>query len=288
MRVLLFGGQGMLGRDIALQLSDEDLTTPTEDQLDIRDSAKLLAEVRRVRPDVVVSTVAFHRVDEAESEVAKAFELNAVATRNLAFAAGEVGARLAWISTDYVFDGHSSQPYETDAAVNPLCVYGVSKAAGEQVIRMTTDRHLIVRTCGLYGLHRPAVRRANFVDTMLKLAASGRRRVSVVSDQVCAPTYTADFAEAFAALLRSGATGTFHITSAGACAWADFAEEIFRLTGHVVEVERISSAQYGAAARRPAYSVLSLRKTVAAGVPEPREWREALRAFLQQRMAGSQ
>jgi len=284
MRVLLIGGHGMLGSDIAAELMDADLSTPTSEELDIRDAESVLMECRRVRPDLVISTAAFHRVDDSETHPDVAFQMNAVATRNLAVAAREVGAVLVWVSTDYVFDGKADAPYDEDSPACPVCVYGVSKHAGEEVIRLTTDDHLILRTSGLYGVHIPVIERANFADTMLRLWRSGRREVQVVNDQVCTPTNTADLAKAAVKLLRTGARGTFHITNSGECSWAAFADELFRLIGSETRVKHITSAEYPSPARRPAYSVLGHRRLHEAGVESPREWREALAEFLKARL----
>jgi dTDP-4-dehydrorhamnose reductase len=283
MRILLIGGNGMLGYDVAEALGEDDLVRPSSQELDILDLEALRAGCRRVRPEVIISTTAFHRVDDAETDAANAFRMNAVATRNLALAAREFGARIAWISTDYVFDGTGSTAYEPSDTTHPINVYGASKAAGECLIRMTTSDHLIVRTSGLYGLHKSAVKRTNFVDSILRLLRTGREEISVVSDQVCTPTYTADFARTFVELIRSGAAGTFHITNTDKCSWAEFAEEIIRLVAYPTKVRRISSAEYAAVARRPAFSVLGHEALKAQGVALPRTWRDALPDFVRER-----
>lgn len=283
MRVLLIGGHGMLGADIAGALAGDDLATPGSGEVDVLNPEDLREECRRVRPEVLISTAAFHRVDDCETQVEHAFRLNAVATRNLALAAREVGARFAWISTDYVFSGTASEPYEADAEALPANVYGASKLAGEHLIRATTPDHLILRTSGLYGLRKSVVKRTNFVDTILRLIREGREEIAVVSDQVCTPTFTRDLARALRKLLETPARGTFHITNSGSCSWADFAERIVELTSRPVRIRRITSAEYGAAAARPPYSVLGHGALNAAGVPSPRDWTEALPEFLKER-----
>ncbi len=284
MRILLIGGNGMLGHDVGEALRDDDVVRPTSQELDILDMEALRAGCRRVRPEVIASTTAFHRVDEAETDAESAMRMNAVATRNLSLAAREFGARVAWISTDYVFDGAASAPYEPADTINPINVYGASKAAGECLVRMTTGDHLIVRTSGLYGLHKSAVKRTNFVDSILRLLRTGREEISVVSDQVCTPTYTVDFAKTFVDLIRTGATGTYHITNTGQCSWAEFAEEIIRLVGYPTRVRRISSTEYAAPARRPAYSVLGHAALGSLGIALPRPWQEALPDFVRERV----
>lgn len=285
MRVLLIGGNGMLGNDIAQALESEDVARPSSQELDVLDAESLRAGCRRVRPEIIVSTMAFHRVDDAETSVAEAFRMNAVATRHLAVAAREFDACFAWVSTDYVFDGRASKPYEASDPAYPINVYGTSKAAGECLARMTTPEHLVVRTSGLYGLHRSGTARTNFADTILRLARSGREEITVVDDQVCSPTYTADFATTFAEMLRRGVRGTHHLTNSDECSWAEFAEAIVGFTGFPTRIRRVSTAEYAAAARRPAYSVLGMSSYAALGLTPPRSWREALPEFLRARIA---
>ncbi len=284
MRVLLIGGHGMLGADIADAFVADDLATPSSAEVDILSPDDLREECRRVRPEVLLSTAAFHRVDDCESQVEHAFRLNAIATHNLALAARAVGARFVWISTDYVFSGSATEPYESDATPQPLNVYGASKLAGENLIRATSADHLIIRTSGLYGLRKSVVKRTNFVDTILKLVREGRQEISVVSDQVCTPTFTKDLAKALRKLVATDARGIFHITNSGQCSWADFAERIVSLASRDVRIRRITSAEYGALAARPAYSVLGHRALNEAGVESPRDWTEALPEFLRERM----
>jgi dTDP-4-dehydrorhamnose reductase len=285
MRAILLGGHGMLGHDIASELRGSDVVTPSASELDVRDLGALRRECRRVRPDFLISTVAFHRVDDSESQPDAAFTMNAVATRNLATAAHDAGATLVWVSTDYLFDGERTEPYQVDDRPLPLQVYGVSKLAGEHVIRLTAPDHLIVRTSGLYGLHRPVVQRVNFADKVLRHARMGRSRISVPADQVCTPTYTSDLAEVIVRLMHSGERGTFHATNSGECSWAEFAEAVLEMIDASTKVERTTAKEYPMVARRPAYSVLSLDALAKVGVPQPRPWREALRDFLAARIS---
>jgi dTDP-4-dehydrorhamnose reductase len=283
LRILLIGGNGMLGRDVGDAFDTEDVAKPSSHELNVLDMETLRAGCRRIRPELIISTMAFHRVDDAEMDSENAFLMNAVATRHIAYAAREFGARMAWVSTDYVFNGRASEPYEPDVPVDPLNVYGASKAAGECLIRMTTPDHLIFRASGLYGLHRSGAKRTNFVDSILRLAKGGREEISVVRDQVCTPTYTKDFAQTFAALVKTGATGTFHVTNTGEASWSEFAEAILKLAGYGTRVRPVTSAEYAATAKRPAYSTLGHKALLAAGVPAPRPWMEALPEFIRGR-----
>jgi dTDP-4-dehydrorhamnose reductase len=179
-------------------------------------------------------------------------------------------------------DAERNTPWTEAECPGPVSVYGLSKLAGEFLVRGNCPRHLVIRTCGLYGVWGGGGKGKNFVETMLRLAAGGKP-VRVVNDQRCTPSFTADVATATAALVASGATGLFHVTNAGDCTWFELAREIFRAAGVRAEVTPITSAEFGAAARRPSYSVLSNDRLAKAGVPRPRHWTEALAAYLAER-----
>lgn len=236
-----------------------------------------------VRPDTVVNTTAYNNVDLAETEVEAAFAVNCHAARNLARVCHELGSRLVHISTDYVFGGSGQRrPYREDAPVGPVNVYGASKAAGEFFVRSIAERHLIVRTCGLYGIGGASGKGGNFVETMLRVGGE-RGTVSVVTDQVLTPTYTRDLAESLRELIRAGATGTFHVTNSGSCSWFQFAEAIFSLSNTPVEVVPVTSDVIVRAARRPGYSVLDNYRLRREGFSPLRPWRQALAAYIQAR-----
>ena len=163
-----------------------------------------------------------------------------------------------------------------------MSVYGLSKLAGEYLVRSICPRHFVIRTCGLYGVWGSGGKGGNFVETMLKLARDGKP-LKVVNDQRCTPSYTADVAEAAAALIRANASGLFHVTNSGSCTWFEFASEIFRQAGLTVDLSPTTSAEYKRPAKRPLFSVLSNAKLATAGVPAPRPWQEALAAYLEER-----
>jgi dTDP-4-dehydrorhamnose reductase len=189
------------------------------------------------------------------------------------------------ISTDYVFDGAKRAPYVETDAPNPLSAYGASKLAGELLIRAAWPKHYIVRTCGLYGRAGASGKGGNFVNTMLRLAREGKP-IRVVGDQICTPTATADLAAQLALLIETRAWGTYHATSAGGCAWSAFAAEIFRLAAArgliaaAPAVTAISSAEFGAPARRPPYSVLENRALADLGLDRMRPWQDALAGYI--------
>jgi dTDP-4-dehydrorhamnose reductase len=233
-----------------------------------------------LRPDVVLNTAASHRVDEIERDPAPAFRVNAVAVHHLARACARHGARLVHFSTDYVFGGDRPGPYAESAPAAPLSAYGTSKLAGEYLVRQASERHVVVRSSGLYGVAGSSGKGGNFVETMLRLAREGRP-IRVVDDQVLAPTYTVDLADAVGRLLALDPPGgIYHLTNAGACSWLAFARRIFDLAGLAPDLGPTTSAEFGAPARRPANSVLLNTRAAALGLPPLRPWDDALRAYL--------
>jgi dTDP-4-dehydrorhamnose reductase len=276
-RYAVLGAAGQLGRDLCPRLAGEVHALP-RDRLDLTQPEAVQATLQGLRPDVVVNCAAYNFVDRAESEPEAAFAVNAWGVRALARACGDLGCTLVHFSTDYVFglDEGRAVPYRETDAPGPVSVYGLSKLAGEYLVRALCPRHLVIRTCGLYGVWGSGGKGGNFVETMLRLAGQGKP-LRVVADQVCTPSYTADVAAATADLVAAGRQGLCHLTNAGACSWHDFAAAIFELAGVPADLTPIRSAEYGAAARRPRYSVLA-----PTGAPL-RPWREALAAYLQER-----
>ena len=273
MRWVVAGGSGMLGSDLGRALEGRDAVLLSSAQLDIRDSAAVRDAVADA--DVVINAAAYTKVDDAESHEDDALAVNGTGAANLAAAVAATGGRLVQVSTDYVFDGTSTQPYPEDAPLAPLGAYGRTKAAGESAVRATLpDRSLIVRTAWLYGRSGP-----NFAATMLKLAA-GRETVSVVDDQIGQPTWTADLAAWIVALIDADApAGTYHGTSSGQATWFEFARAVFEEAGlDPARVLPTTSAEFVRPAPRPAWSVLGHGGWSRVGLAEPREWREALSA----------
>jgi dTDP-4-dehydrorhamnose reductase len=282
-RFFLIGANGQLGRDLAARLPGEVLPAG-RDQADLTKPEILRSTLQTARPDCVVNCAAYNFVDRAESESEDAFAINAVGVRNLALICAELDQTLVHFSTDYVFglDTARREPYaETDAPA-PISVYGASKLAGEQFVRAICPRHFVIRSCGLYGLWGLGGKGGNFVETMLKLAERGQS-IRVVTDEVCAPTYAADLADATVALIGTNRFGLYHITNGGACSRFEFAQEIFRQAGMTVEVTPTTQHEYGAAARRPTYAVLSMNRYEALRLPRLRSWQDALAAYLRER-----
>ena len=270
-RILLTGAGGMLGHDLVATFVDADLDARTREELDITDAEAVARAVEGV--DVVINAAAYTKVDDAETEGELAFAINADGPRNLASACKAHGARFIHVSTDYVFDGNATTPYPEDTPRNPASVYGKSKASGEEAIESEhPDGSIIIRTAWLYGQHGP-----NFPRTMLRLAQS-HDTVTVVTDQVGQPTWTKDLAGWIRSLVDSdNQSGVFHGTNSGQTSWFEFAREVYRLGG--LDAERIqptTSDEFPRPAPRPAWSVLGHDAWGKAGLPEPRDWREAL------------
>jgi dTDP-4-dehydrorhamnose reductase len=281
--VLLIGGAGQLAQDIARcwaeERPDDRLIGITHAELEVAEADAVREAVRRHDPALVINTSAHHKVDAVEEDVDRAFQVNAAGAWNLAIACRDVDAMLVHISTDYVFSGAGGRPYVEDDPVEPLNVYGVSKAAGEMMVRAVWPKHFVVRTSGLYGIAGSSGKGGNFVETMLRLADSGQR-IRVVNDQVLTPTHTAALGHQIARLVTSGAFGTYHATCQGECSWYEFAREIFRQAGVESDLGPQTTAESGARARRPAYSVLENRGLQRLGLDDMPQWREALSDYL--------
>lgn len=271
-RYLIAGANGMLGNDLQAALAGRRVRALGRSELDITDAASVADAVRDV--DVVINAAAYTAVDAAESDEDAAYAINATGAGHLARSAADAGARFVQVSTDYVFHGDATTPYAEDAPIDPLGAYGRTKAAGERLVREAHPGAHIVRTAWLYGEHG-----ASFPRTMLRLAAD-RDTVSVVTDQLGQPTWTADLASAIVALLDTDApAGVYHGTNSGQGSWYDLARETFSLAG--LDPERVlptDSASFVRPAPRPSYSVLGHDAWTSAGLAEPRDWREALAA----------
>ncbi len=283
MSTVVLGAPGQLGRDLVPRLTGN-VTPLGRADVDLADGAALRAKLATLRPTVVVNCAAYNFVDKAEAEPNAAFAVNAWAVRDLAAICRDLDATLVQVSTDYVFglDAKRTTPFHEEDAPGPVSNYGLSKLAGEYLVRSICSKHIVIRTCGLYGVWGSGGKGGNFVETMLRVAGQGKP-LRVVNDQRCTPTFTADLADAIVALLTTEVYGSYHITNAGDCTWFELAEEIFRLVGVSANLTPILSAEFGAPAQRPGYSVLANDKLATVGVPRPRDWREALAAYLRER-----
>ncbi len=277
--IAILGAAGQLGSWLCQQLGP--VAWPLDlPALDITDRAAVLRLFKDAKPAAIVNCAAYTVVDRAEREPELCFAVNATAVEHLAEAATELDCPLVQISTDYVFGVAPLElrSWREDDTPQPIGVYAASKHVGERAAA-SAPKHLVVRTCGLYG-HATLVDGArNFVEAILQQAERGES-LRVVQDQLCSPSYARDVANAIRFLLADGHSGTFHVTNAGATTWYDFACDILKLRGRSVPIEPISTAEYNAPAHRPAYSVLDTSKYAALGGPPMPTVMEALREYL--------
>jgi dTDP-4-dehydrorhamnose reductase len=284
--VVVVGSTGQLGSDLVDAFAAEQVHGLAHEDMDIGDESAVRGVLGRLRPDIVVNTAAFHNVPRCETEVERAYALNAVAPRRLARVCAELGARLVHVSTDYVFDGGKQVPYVEIDRPAPLNVYGVSKLAGEYEVLGAPGAHQVVRSSGLYGLRPCRAKGGNFIDTMYRVAAE-KPEVRVVNDEVLTPTFTADLAAQIRVLALEGPPGLYHATNQGSCSWYEFARTIFDLGGIATPLAPSSVKDMASPVRRPFYSVLENAALAAAGLDRMRPWREALTDYMGRRRANT-
>jgi len=283
-RYVVIGATGQLGSDLVRTFDRPgDLVPLSTRDIDILDAPRARSILEALQPTCVVNTAAYNLVDRAEEDGRSAFALNAEAVGSLAVVCQAVGARLVHFSTDYVFDGAKRTPYlETDSP-RPLSVYGESKLAGERLALERCERTVIFRVCGLFGLAGSlGTGKGNFVETMLRLAREGRP-LRVVSDQVLCPSYTLDLARKVWAVLPKAAHPIYHLTNGGQTSWYEFARRALELAGATADLTPVTAVEYGARARRPAYSVLAHAHLAALGEDDLRPWDAALAAYVAER-----
>ncbi len=284
MKTLLIGANGQLGSDLlkVFQAAGDFVVPVTHAQFDVSSEEQVRQVIAAHKPDLVLNTAAYHRVEECEKKPALAFQVNGTGVMNLAIACKESGAVLAHFSTDYVFGGSPRDtPYEETDRRAPLSVYGASKVLGEHLLAAYTDRYFLIRTCGLYGVAGSAGKGGNFVETMLRKALAGEA-IRVVDDQVLTPTYTRDLAEATRRLVLTGHFGLYHLTSEGQCSWYEFTRYLFEHSGIKAQLTPVKTSDFFSSVQRPAYSVLSKAKFRALGLSIP-SWQDALPRYLEER-----
>jgi dTDP-4-dehydrorhamnose reductase len=283
LRVAVIGSTGQLGQDLLRVFGDRAIGFAHED-LDVTDPAGVASAVRSAQPDWVLNTAAFHRVDDCEEDPTSTFAVNATGALNVARAAADIGSGVAFYSTDYVFGGEGQErdhPYVEQDNPHPINVYGASKVAGEQLVMQANERHLVVRSAGLYGT-ATSRKGWTFPELMINKARTDGF-VRVVTDQVLSPTFTADLARKTKQLIDHDARGLFHLTNAGECSWFDFAQKAFEIAGVEARMEPIDTGQMKQRARRPFYSALETSRLGAVGLNPMRPWEEALGDYLKQK-----
>lgn len=280
MKILVTGASGQLGHDVCLELErrGQEFAAPSSRELDITDREAVRRYMERVRPDAVIHCAAYTKVDQAEDEPERCWAVNAEGTCYLAQQCRELGCRMLYISTDYVFPGTGERPYEPEDATGPVNVYGRSKLAGELAVQSLLENYCIVRISWVFGLNG-----VNFVKTMLRLAQT-HSELSVVCDQIGTPTYTADLAPLLCDMVETACCGVYHATNAdGYISWYDFACAIFKAAGRDVCVHPVTTAEYGVSrAVRPANSRMDTAKLVQAGFSPLPPWEDAVARYVKE------
>jgi dTDP-4-dehydrorhamnose reductase len=279
----------MLGRLVCSTLEPKHQVIPTDvlegcEYLDIADTAGVFDAINRFHPEMVIHCAAMTDVDGCERDPDRAHLINAVGTWSLACACASIDCPIAYVSTDYVFDGEKGAPYTEFDPVNPMSAYGASKLAGEMAVRELCRKHYVVRTSWVFAPHGK-----NFALTILNIAdariAAGEtdKPLTVVADQIGSPTYAKDLAEFLASLVGSPLYGVYHFTNAGSCSWYEFASKILETAGKTqVKVTPIKSEEWPTPTRRPKYSVLRHYKMELLGRDSARGWQDAVREFVQE------
>lgn len=277
MKVLVTGVAGQLGWDVVNRLRALciDCLGVDREDFDLTDLPAVLACVKEYQPDAIIHCAAYTNVDRAETEPEVCASVNGMGTLNMARAALAVNAKLLYVSTDYVFSGAGETPFETNEPYGAQNVYGLTKQQGEEAIRSLMTRYFIVRTSWVFGVHGN-----NFVRAILRRAASGQP-LRVVDDQIGSPTYSEDLATLFCDMILTDRYGVYHATNENFCSWADFAKEIVRLSGLNAQVTPVTTAEYGAVARRPANSRLSKRSLDENGFSRLPTWENALARYME-------
>ena len=278
MRVLVTGVKGQLGYDVMNELKKQGLTGigVDVDEMDITDAEACRRVITEAKPDAVIHCAAYTAVDAAEDNADLCRRINGEGTRNVAQACKEADTKLMYISTDYVFDGQGTRPWEPDDERHPLNVYGQTKYEGELAVEELSDKYFIVRIAWVFG-----VAGKNFIKTMLRLGKE-RGAVSVVDDQIGSPTYTYDLARLLVDMIQTDKYGRYHATNEGLCSWYEFAKEIFRQAGMDVPVTPVSSDAFPAKATRPSNSRLNKDKLSENGFERLPAWQDALGRFLKE------
>lgn len=276
MKVLVTGANGQLGYDVVKELQKQNIECcgASRQDFDIVDFESTENFIKNYMPDAVIHCAAYTAVDKAEDEQGLCYLVNASATENIAEICKKINAKMLYISTDYVFDGTKDGFYEVDDKPNPINVYGKTKLIGEQVVQRILEKYYIVRISWVFGEHGN-----NFVKTMLRLGKE-RKEISVVADQYGSPTYTVDLALLLVEMIQTDKYGIYHATNEGACTWAEFAEEIFKIADLNVKVNHIATAEYPTMAKRPMNSRLSKKKLVINNFKTLENWQKDLKKFL--------
>ena len=278
MKVLVTGVKGQLGYDVMAELAKRNIEAigVDIDEMDITDKISVEKVIGEAAPDVVVHCAAYTAVDAAEDNEALCRRVNADGTRNIAEVCKKLDCKMVYISTDYVFDGQGTRPWEPDDERHPLNVYGQTKYEGELAVQENLSKYFIVRIAWVFGKNGK-----NFVKTMLKLTET-HDKLTVVNDQFGSPTYTYDLARLLVDMIQTDKYGIYHATNEGICTWYEFACEIFRQAGVKIEVTPVPASEYPAKAKRPENSRLDKSKLTENGFERLPSWQDALGRYLKE------
>jgi dTDP-4-dehydrorhamnose reductase len=280
-RVLITGGGGQLASDLVELLAGSDqVSARARAELDITDDAAVDAAFAETEPELVFNCAAFHNVEVCEREEDRAAEVNVRAVKRVAERCAERGAKLVHLSTNYVFDGRSPDPYTEYDPPSPRSIYALTKLGGEYAALAYAPGALVARTAGLYGLHGSASKGGNFVTRMCA-RASEQGALKMVSDQRLSPTFTADLAQGLIEAVERDAAGLVHLTAGGECSWFEFTQAIMELAGIEVEIEPVSTTRPPGGADRPLNGVLARSRTDSLGLTPLRHWREGLAEYME-------
>lgn len=283
-KVLVTGVKGQLGYDCVRELVERGYSNVRGidiDNLDITNETAVHEYINEYKPEVVMHNAAWTAVDKAELMPERVYEVNALGTKYIAEACKEVGAKMVYISTDYVFDGKGTKEFNVFDPKNGLSIYGKTKAKGEDFVLATLSEFFIVRISWVFGKNGN-----NFVKTMLKLADSGKTELNVVCDQIGSVTYTYDLSKLLCDMIETNKYGIYHATNEGILSWAEFAEEIFKQTNRKVKVNHVTTEEYSkivsSQAARPLNSRMSKESLTLAGFEKLPYWKDALRRYLKE------
>ena len=276
MRILVTGVKGQLGYDVMNELAKREHTGIGVDveEMDITDAAKVEQVIKESEVEAVIHCAAYTAVDAAEDNAELCHKINAEGTENIAKVCKELDLKMIYISTDYVFNGEGTRPWEPDDEREPLNVYGQAKYEGELAVEKYLEKYYIVRIAWVFGVNGK-----NFIKTMLNLSET-HDELSVVNDQIGSPTYTYDLAKLLVDMVETDKYGRYHATNEGLCTWYEFATEIFRQAGKKITVHPVTSEQFPSKAKRPHNSRMSKDKLEANGLDRLPTWQDALNRYL--------
>ena len=286
LKILVTGVKGQLGYDCLRELAKrgyQNVRGIDIEDLDITDEEATLKLIKEYHPDVIMHNAAWTAVDKAEEMPDKVYAVNALGPRNIARAAKEVGAKMIYISTDYVFDGEGEKYFEVNDPKNGLSTYGKTKSQGEDFVTSILDKYFIIRISWVFGINGN-----NFIKTMIKLSDMGKTELNIVCDQIGSPTYTVDLAVLMCDMMETDKYGIYHATNEGICSWAEFASYIFKEIGSTLKVNPVTTEEYMKLvqnqAKRPLNSRMSKESLVKAGFNKLPTWQDATKRYIHEEL----